>query len=212
MDGRVFDVCDCLPGVERGARAADGGRRGGEFSGMFSSIMAMSSRYAMAGAGLSPSPCGSRRSSQVHSVHRRMALPAHLRCLRASRYYSDGRSASITAGAVQAAPRGYRGTTLAVHSTFGFGAGFLGPLVVGIVSTRRRRIGRLVGDRDPQHGYSCRVGSDRARLGARPLQALSGLLGSGVAALRVALIVDLEQALGVDRRVALGGRQRGVAQ
>ena len=42
-------------------------------------------------------------------------------------------SASITAGAVQAAPRGYRGTTLAVHSTFGFGAGFLGPLVVGIV-------------------------------------------------------------------------------
>ncbi len=42
-------------------------------------------------------------------------------------------SASITAGAVQAALRGYRGTTLALHSTFGFGAGFLGPLAVGVV-------------------------------------------------------------------------------
>ncbi|MDA0260637.1 MAG: MFS transporter [Proteobacteria bacterium] len=42
-------------------------------------------------------------------------------------------SASITAGAVQAAPRGYRGTTLAVHSAFGFCGGFLGPLAVGVV-------------------------------------------------------------------------------
>ena len=42
-------------------------------------------------------------------------------------------SASLTAGAVQAARRGYRGTTLALHSTFGFAAGFLGPLGVGVV-------------------------------------------------------------------------------
>ena len=42
-------------------------------------------------------------------------------------------SSSITAGALQSAPAGYRGTTLAVHSTFGFAAGFVGPLAVGIV-------------------------------------------------------------------------------
>ena len=44
-----------------------------------------------------------------------------------------GDSASLTAGAVAAAPEGLRGTTLAVHSTLGFGAAFLGPLVVGVV-------------------------------------------------------------------------------
>ena len=38
-----------------------------------------------------------------------------------------------TAGVVAAAPPGYRGTTLAVHSTIGFGAAFLGPLTVGII-------------------------------------------------------------------------------
>ena len=42
-------------------------------------------------------------------------------------------SASLTAGAVAAAPEGLRGTTLAVHSTIGFGAALLGPLAVGIV-------------------------------------------------------------------------------
>ena len=42
-------------------------------------------------------------------------------------------SASITAGAVVAAPAGYRGATLAVHSTFGFGAAFLAPTLVGAV-------------------------------------------------------------------------------
>ena len=42
-------------------------------------------------------------------------------------------SASITAGAVAAAPPGYRGATLAVHSTFGFGAAFLSPTLVGVV-------------------------------------------------------------------------------
>jgi MFS family permease len=42
-----------------------------------------------------------------------------------------GDSASLTAGAVSAAPPHLRGTTLAVHSTFGFGAAFLGPLTVG---------------------------------------------------------------------------------
>jgi MFS family permease len=42
-------------------------------------------------------------------------------------------SASLTAGAVAAAPPGFRGATLAVHSTLGFGAAFLGPLAVGVV-------------------------------------------------------------------------------
>jgi MFS family permease len=44
-----------------------------------------------------------------------------------------GDSASLTAGVVAAAPAGFRGTTLAVHSTIGFGAAFLGPLAVGMV-------------------------------------------------------------------------------
>ncbi len=44
-----------------------------------------------------------------------------------------GDSASLTAGVVAAAPAGFRGTTLAVHSTIGFGAAFLGPLTVGMV-------------------------------------------------------------------------------
>jgi MFS family permease len=44
-----------------------------------------------------------------------------------------GDSASLTAGVVAAAPSGFRGTTLAVHSTIGFGAAFLGPLTVGVV-------------------------------------------------------------------------------
>jgi MFS family permease len=42
-------------------------------------------------------------------------------------------SASLTAGVVAAAPAGLRGTTLAVHSTLGFGSAFLGPLTVGVV-------------------------------------------------------------------------------
>jgi len=42
-------------------------------------------------------------------------------------------SASITAGAVAAAPTGYRGATLAVHSTIGFGAAVLSPTLVGAV-------------------------------------------------------------------------------
>jgi len=44
-----------------------------------------------------------------------------------------GDSASLTAGVVAVAPAGFRGTTLAVHSTIGFGAAFLGPLTVGVV-------------------------------------------------------------------------------
>jgi len=44
-----------------------------------------------------------------------------------------GDSASLTAGAVAAAPPNLRGTTLAVHSTLGFGSAFAGPLSVGIV-------------------------------------------------------------------------------
>jgi MFS family permease len=42
-------------------------------------------------------------------------------------------SASLTAGVVAVAPVGFRGTTLAVHSTIGFAAAFLGPLAVGVV-------------------------------------------------------------------------------
>jgi len=44
-----------------------------------------------------------------------------------------GDSASLTAGVVAAAPAGYRGTTLAVHSTIGFCSAFLSPLAVGVV-------------------------------------------------------------------------------
>ncbi len=44
-----------------------------------------------------------------------------------------GDSASLTAGAVANAPAGGRGTTLAVHSTLGFGAAFSGPLATGVV-------------------------------------------------------------------------------
>ncbi len=44
-----------------------------------------------------------------------------------------GDSAALTAGAVAAAPSGLRGATLALHSTAGFSAAFLGPLTVGIV-------------------------------------------------------------------------------
>ncbi len=44
-----------------------------------------------------------------------------------------GDSASLTAGVVAAAPLGYRGTTLAVHSTLGFCSAFLSPLAVGMV-------------------------------------------------------------------------------
>jgi MFS family permease len=42
-------------------------------------------------------------------------------------------SASLTAGVVAAAPEGYRGATLAVHSTIGFFSAFLAPLAVGVV-------------------------------------------------------------------------------
>lgn len=42
-------------------------------------------------------------------------------------------SAALTAGAVNTAPAGHRGATLAVHSTVGFGAAFVGPLAVGII-------------------------------------------------------------------------------
>lgn len=43
-----------------------------------------------------------------------------------------GDSASLTAGAVAGASAHTRGATLAVHSTLGFGAAFLGPLTAGI--------------------------------------------------------------------------------
>lgn len=44
-----------------------------------------------------------------------------------------GESASVTAGAVESAPPGYRGATMAVHSSIAFSGAFLGPLAFGIV-------------------------------------------------------------------------------
>jgi MFS family permease len=44
-----------------------------------------------------------------------------------------GDSASLTAGAVAEASAGSRGAALALHSTLGFGAAFLGPMAVGLV-------------------------------------------------------------------------------
>lgn len=44
-----------------------------------------------------------------------------------------GESASVTTGAVESAPEGYRGATMAVHSSIAFFGAFLGPLVFGIV-------------------------------------------------------------------------------
>jgi hypothetical protein len=42
-------------------------------------------------------------------------------------------SAALTTGTVLAAEPGRRGATLAMHSLCGFGAGFLGPLAIGVV-------------------------------------------------------------------------------
>ncbi|MEE8279136.1 MAG: MFS transporter [Alphaproteobacteria bacterium] len=45
----------------------------------------------------------------------------------------SGESASLTAGAVGTATPGYRGATMALHSTLGFAGGFMGPLAFGLV-------------------------------------------------------------------------------
>jgi MFS family permease len=42
-----------------------------------------------------------------------------------------GDSAALTAGVIAAAPPGYRGATMAVHSTLGFTGAFLGPVAFG---------------------------------------------------------------------------------
>lgn len=42
-------------------------------------------------------------------------------------------SATLTAGAVAAAPAGHRGATLAVHSTLGFSGALFAPMLVGVV-------------------------------------------------------------------------------
>jgi len=44
-----------------------------------------------------------------------------------------GDSASITAGCIAAAPKGYRGATMAVHSCIGFIGAFAGPLMFGVM-------------------------------------------------------------------------------
>lgn len=43
-----------------------------------------------------------------------------------------GESSSVTAGVVAAAPEGYRGATMAVHSSIGFLGSFAGPLLFGV--------------------------------------------------------------------------------
>jgi len=43
-----------------------------------------------------------------------------------------GESSSVTAGVVGAAPEGYRGATMAVHSCIGFSGAFAGPLMFGV--------------------------------------------------------------------------------
>jgi len=43
-----------------------------------------------------------------------------------------GDSSAITAGAIASAPKGYRGQTMAVHSSIGFIGSFAGPLVFGV--------------------------------------------------------------------------------
>ncbi|MFQ5935973.1 MAG: nitrate/nitrite transporter [Acidiferrobacterales bacterium] len=43
----------------------------------------------------------------------------------------NGESAAVTAGAIGTAAPGYRGTTMAIHSGFGFSFAFLGPLAFG---------------------------------------------------------------------------------
>ncbi len=48
--------------------------------------------------------------------------------------YAD--SATLTAGAVGTAEPGRRGATLAVHGMFGYGGGFVGPLVLGVLLDR----------------------------------------------------------------------------
>ena len=44
-----------------------------------------------------------------------------------------GESASLTAGVVEAAPKGYRGATMAVYAGIGFFGAFLGPLLFGVM-------------------------------------------------------------------------------
>jgi len=44
-----------------------------------------------------------------------------------------GESSSVTAGVVGAAPTGYRGATMAVHSCIGFMGSFAGPLMFGVM-------------------------------------------------------------------------------
>ncbi len=44
-----------------------------------------------------------------------------------------GESSSVTAGVVAAAPKGYRGATMAVHSCIGFTGSFAGPLLFGVM-------------------------------------------------------------------------------
>ena len=45
----------------------------------------------------------------------------------------QGESAALTTGAIQAAPPGRQGATMAVHSMVGFTGGFFGPLLFGVV-------------------------------------------------------------------------------
>jgi len=60
-------------------------------------------------------------------------LPGSLLCVLVLLHMAllNGDSSSLTAGVVAASEPELRGTTMALHSTFGFGAGFAAPLVFG---------------------------------------------------------------------------------
>jgi hypothetical protein len=86
-----------------------------------------------------------------------------------------GDSASLTAGAVANAPVGSRGTTLAVHSTLGFGAAFLGPLAVGMVlDLLRGNTGLAWGMAFVCMGAGCALGPLALRLQKTPAPRCNG--------------------------------------
>jgi MFS family permease len=79
-------------------------------------------------------------------------------------------SASLTAGAVEAAAHGQRGATMAVHSFIGFGGGFIGPLVFGVMLD-------LAGGRDSAFAWGMAFAGLGLAIALGPV--FLGLLGRG---------------------------------
>jgi MFS family permease len=79
-------------------------------------------------------------------------------------------SASLTAGAVEAAAPGQRGATMAVHSFIGFGGGFIGPLVFGVMLD-------LAGGRDSAFAWGMAFAGLGLAIALGPV--FLGLLGRG---------------------------------